>query len=166
MHFAQHLVFHDAQPAINLRVCAGVSASILSSSSADFAKNFPLAADAHPFSISRELHRQAQLYHHLARPNSAEHDPFDLITFDDDQKFLHVARRITRCGVEELNSLIDDTEAAKRARIKTGDIGGAILVADEFEQEAIDAYQQRVFQQSDGCVQETEATSNPLPTAS
>jgi hypothetical protein len=50
--------------------------------------------------------------------------------------------------VGQLNRFIDDVEAAKTARIKTGDIGGAILVADSFDEDAIQAYRKRIKEQS------------------
>lgn len=92
---------------------------------------------------------RARLYHQLERPGSSERDHFDLVTFEESDKVLHLGRRIIRCGVEELNLFIDSVETAKRARIKTGDIGGAMLVADEFDDDAVDAYFERVRQKND-----------------
>lgn len=86
----------------------------------------------------------ANLYHELERPGGEEADFFDLVTFDEAGKALHLGRRVAQGNVEQLNAFIDDVEAAKKARIKTGDIGGAILVADEFEDRMIDAYLERV----------------------
>lgn len=94
-----------------------------------------------------ELIDQARLYHQLDRPDQGEADFFDLVTFDGEDKVLHVARRMARGTVRTLNSFIDDVEAAKKARIETGDIGGAVMVADDFDEEAVEAYVERVRQE-------------------
>lgn len=90
---------------------------------------------------------EARLYHKLERPEQKESDFFDLVTVDTGGKVLHVARRLASCSVRRLNMFIDGVEAAKKARIKTGDIGGAVLIAEEFDDEAIAAYEERVRQE-------------------
>ncbi|MFW5967535.1 MAG: hypothetical protein ACOCV2_08465, partial [Persicimonas sp.] len=87
-----------------------------------------------------ELIERARLYHHLPRPGESNRDFFDLVTFDEDDKVLHLARRLASVGRTELEELIDDVTAQKKARHDTGDIGGVILMADHFEEDFHDAY--------------------------
>ncbi|MFP4600753.1 MAG: serine/threonine-protein kinase [Persicimonas sp.] len=87
---------------------------------------------------------RARLYHELERPGQKDTDAFDLVTLDADAKVLHVARRLARASVAELDALIDDVTAQKRARHKTGDIGGVFLVADHFDEEFLAAYEERL----------------------
>ncbi|HEX4951916.1 MAG TPA: protein kinase [Thermoanaerobaculia bacterium] len=83
-----------------------------------------------------------RLHHDLVRPDSGGEDSFDLVTFDPKGKVLHVCRRRARVGLPELQAFRADVVSAKEARSKTGDIGGALLVARAFEPEVLGAYRQ------------------------
>ncbi len=84
----------------------------------------------------------ARLHYALPRPDGSGADPFDLVTFDRKGKALHVARRRARVGLGELQAFRDAVVTAKELRSKTGDIGGALLVARTFEPEVLAAYRQ------------------------
>jgi len=83
---------------------------------------------------------KATMHHALPRPQSRDEDFFDLVTTDGDGKVLHVVDHYARVGPDELTAFVEKTKAAKEARIKTGDIGGAILIAREFLPETFDLY--------------------------
>jgi serine/threonine protein kinase len=87
-----------------------------------------------------------RLYRELERPDQKQTDYFDLVTFDAEDKVLHVGRRIAHATVEELDRLIADVTAQKRARHKTGDIGGVFLVAEHFDDALLQAYEERLHQ--------------------
>ena len=86
------------------------------------------------------LIRRAQLYHDLPRPKTAQTDDFDLVTYDADGKVLHLMSRYASGSAQALQSFIDRVLAAKTARIKTGDVGGACFIAPEISQEALALY--------------------------
>jgi hypothetical protein len=87
-----------------------------------------------------ELVERAKLHHDLPRPDSVETDFFDLVTFDGQEKVLHVCHRVARGDAASLEAFIERVLAAKEARVKTGDIGGACLIAPSFDEEALSAY--------------------------
>ncbi len=86
------------------------------------------------------LIRKARLHHDLPRPAARESDFFDLVTFDAEDKVLHLAHRVAKGTKEALRDFIARVVAAKTARIKTGDVGGALLVAPSFDEEAAEVY--------------------------
>lgn len=86
--------------------------------------------------------RKARLHHSLPRPDSRESDLFDLVTFDDHDKVLHLAQRVATGNPATLRAFLDRAIEAKTARIKTGDVGGAFLIAPAFEESTIDAYRE------------------------
>jgi hypothetical protein len=87
------------------------------------------------------LVRRATLHHTLPRPDQWEADFFDLVTFDSGNKVLHLAHRVPRGTPEALSEFVGRVVAAKKARIKTGDVGGAFLIAPQFDESMIEAYQ-------------------------
>ncbi|NJL27386.1 MAG: hypothetical protein HC897_05575 [Thermoanaerobaculia bacterium] len=90
------------------------------------------------------LVRRALLHHELPRPGSRESDFFDLVTFDDSGKVLHLGQRVARITPECLQAFVDRVVEAKLARKKTGDVGGAFLVAPVIEEAALAAYDKAV----------------------
>ena len=94
------------------------------------------------------LVRKAYLYHHLPHPDSREEDFFDLVTSTAEGKVLHLADRVAQSSPEVLQTFIDRVLRAKRARIKTGDVGGAILVAPEFDDETLTFYNEKIQKKS------------------
>jgi len=92
---------------------------------------------------------RARLHHELPRPGSRESDLFDLVTEDSDGKVLHLAHRSSRGTPEALKEFIDRVVAAKTARIKTGDVGGALLVAPSFDEAAADVYRAATKQEGE-----------------
>lgn len=84
--------------------------------------------------------RGASIHVGLERPASADVDPFDLVTYDDTGKVLHVATRVARATAGNLVDFRDRVMDAKTARHATGDIGGALLVAGSFDDDALEAY--------------------------
>lgn len=89
-----------------------------------------------------DLVRKAVLHHTLPRPDSWEADTFDLVTFDGADKVLHVGHRVPKGTPEALSEFVERVVQAKKARTKTGDVGGAFLIAPAFEESMIHAYQQ------------------------
>ncbi len=89
------------------------------------------------------LARRAWVYHELQRPHAAERDFFDAVTADEDGKVLHLVRRVARGTTEALDAFVEDVIAAKTARLKTGDVGAALLVAPSFTEEALATYRSR-----------------------
>lgn len=90
------------------------------------------------------LVRQIKLHHALPRPSSRESDTFDLVTFDEKGKVLHLGQHFARPTVDQFHDFLDHVLAAKTARIKTGDVGGAFLVAEAFSDEILEAYSERI----------------------
>ncbi len=87
-----------------------------------------------------ELVERAQLHTELDRPQSREFDFFDMVTSDGEEKVLHLADHYSRVDAAEISAFVEKVRVAKQARIKTGDIGGAVLIAREFTPAAMEAY--------------------------
>ena len=87
------------------------------------------------------LVRKAALHHELPRPDSRHTDFFDLATFDGAGKVLHLAHRVPRGTPEALAEFVNRVVEAKKARTKTGDVGGAFLLAPSFDESMLEAYQ-------------------------
>ncbi len=90
------------------------------------------------------LVRRATLHHALARPKGAGTDTFDLVTSDEAGKALHLAQWMPTCTSKSLRDFVTRVIEAKRARNRTGDIGGAFVVSPQFEEGAIEAYRELV----------------------
>jgi tRNA A-37 threonylcarbamoyl transferase component Bud32 len=84
--------------------------------------------------------RRAALHHDLPRTGTPATDFFDLATFDGDGRVLHLAQRVSRATPEVLAAFKEDVVRAKTARLKGGDVGGAILVARSFDDATLEAY--------------------------
>jgi tRNA A-37 threonylcarbamoyl transferase component Bud32 len=84
--------------------------------------------------------RTARLHHDLPRPGSLETDFFDLATFDSGGRVLHLGERVTRGTGAALDEARNRMIRAKTARLKTGDVGGAFLIARSFDDDALAAY--------------------------
>jgi hypothetical protein len=88
--------------------------------------------------------RRAAFHHDLPRTGAPTTDFFDLATFGEvfgeAGRVLHLARRVVRATPEVLARFRDDVVQAKTARLKTGDIGGAFLIARRFDPETIEAW--------------------------
>jgi hypothetical protein len=96
------------------------------------------------------LVRRARLYHDLRRPGSEESDRFDAVTFDERGKVLHLVERVDRADPESLRRFVERVGLAKGARIKTGDVGAAVLVAPSFGEETLAAYESTLETASSG----------------
>ncbi len=68
-------------------------------------------------------------YHKVTRPKSGRTDEFDLVTKDADGKVLHVAQWMARCTGEQVRQFVELVRGAKSARNRSGDLGGAFVVA-------------------------------------
>lgn len=90
------------------------------------------------------LIRQARAYHRLPRPGSSQEDVFDLVTFDDRDKVLHLAHRLADVTVESFHTFLDRVIEAKTARRKSGDVGGVILVSPQFSPEVLQTYAEAI----------------------
>ena len=88
------------------------------------------------------LVRQAQLHHHLERPDSRDNDVFDLVTRDEAGKVLHLADRVAKATPAAFTAFHDKVIEAKTARKKTGDVGGVFWIAPRFSDETLLAYRQ------------------------
>lgn len=86
------------------------------------------------------LVRRARLHDDLRRPGSEEHDRFDVVTFDEQGKVLHLVERTRRIDPDSLQTFVERVKAAKEARIKTGDVGAAVLVAPHFCEMTLETY--------------------------
>jgi tRNA A-37 threonylcarbamoyl transferase component Bud32 len=84
--------------------------------------------------------RRAVLHHDLPRTGTPATDFFDLATFDAGGRVLHLAQRVSHATPEVLATFKDDVVRAKTARLKAGDVGGAILVARSFDDATLEAY--------------------------
>lgn len=89
------------------------------------------------------LIRKAVLHHNLPRPDGRSTDFFDLVTYDENDKVMHIGHRVPRGTPEALAEFVDRVVEAKRARTKTGDVGGAFLLAPQFDESMIEAYQEQ-----------------------
>ncbi len=83
--------------------------------------------------------RSARLHGELPRPDGTGADFFDLATFATDGRALHLARRVARATPDALAEFRDAVIQAKSARVKTGDIGGAFLIAPEIDEATVQA---------------------------
>lgn len=83
---------------------------------------------------------RATLHSDLERPGQNVSDYFDIVTEDPQGKILHIAHRLPNPTADGLRELVDRIIAAKEARIKGGDIGGALIIAPSFPQAVVDAY--------------------------
>ena len=90
------------------------------------------------------LVREARLHHSLERPGSQQTDFFDCVTTDDSGKVLHLAHRLAHVTPERFEALLDRVLAAKKARTKTGDVGGVIFTAPHFGDDVLAAYAERI----------------------
>lgn len=90
------------------------------------------------------LVRSARIYHDLPRVGSRETDTFDLVTSDGDGKVLHLAHWVANLSAERFEAFLDRVIQAKTARIKGGDVGGALLVAPKFSDDVLEAYAERI----------------------
>jgi serine/threonine protein kinase len=96
------------------------------------------------------LVRRARLYHDLRRPGSEEHDRFDAVTFDEQGKVLHLIERADRADPDSLRRFVKRVSVVKEARIKTGDVGAAVLVAPSFDEPTLGAYESTLETASSG----------------
>lgn len=87
------------------------------------------------------LIERAILHHRVPRPGSGVTDDFDLVTLENQTRVLHLAHRVEHGSAQALQDFVDRVLATKRARIKTGDVGGACLVAPSFDGDAIALYE-------------------------
>ncbi|MCM2256366.1 MAG: serine/threonine protein kinase [Vicinamibacteria bacterium] len=94
--------------------------------------------------------RAALLHHDLEQPGGAGRDNFDLVTFDDKGKVLHLAHLETRVTRQDLTDFVAHVTAAKKARIRGGDVGAAVLVASSFDPAAITAYRRNELGEASG----------------
>ncbi|MEM9487487.1 MAG: serine/threonine-protein kinase [Myxococcota bacterium] len=88
------------------------------------------------------LIRRATLHCALPRPRAHDSDFFDLVTQEDDGRVLHVVHRVAHGTADALRSFVERARAAKKARTKTGDIGGACLIAPSFDEDTLAQYRQ------------------------
>jgi hypothetical protein len=93
--------------------------------------------------------RRATLYHDLPRPSGTGEDTFDLVTFDAEDKVLHLADRYSRVTADRLEAFTDKVTEAKEARMDRGDIGGALLLGSEFTSEAQETYRELIRREND-----------------
>ena len=84
--------------------------------------------------------RRAAFHHDLPRTGAPTTDFFDLVTFGETGRVLHLGRRVVHATPEVLERFRDDVIQAKTARLKTGDVGGAFLIARRFAPETIEAW--------------------------
>ncbi len=88
------------------------------------------------------LVRRARIHHALPRPKARETDLFDVVTFGEDDKALHLAHRVARVTPEVLQDFVDRVIVAKGARTRTGDVGAAILVSPSFDESVAGTYRE------------------------
>jgi serine/threonine protein kinase len=96
------------------------------------------------------LVRRARLHHDLRRPGSEEHDRFDVVTFDERGKVLHLVERVETIGPDSLRDFVGRVKVAKKARIGSGDVGAAILVAPSFCEKTLEVYESTLETASSG----------------
>ena len=63
---------------------------------------------------------------------------------------MHIGHRVPRGTPEALAEFVGKVVEAKRARTKTGDVGGAFLLAPTFDESMIEAYQEQTRPQGTG----------------
>jgi hypothetical protein len=88
------------------------------------------------------LVKRARIHHALPRPKSRETDLFDVVTFGEDDKVLHLAHRVARVTPEVLARFVERVTAAKEARTRTGDVGAALLVSPFFDESVAETYRE------------------------
>lgn len=91
--------------------------------------------------------RRARLHHHLPDPGRqspttpvSRRERFNLATFDEAGKVLHLALRLDQATPQSLEAAVARLTAAKRGRLESGDVGAGILVAPSFDAATIEAY--------------------------
>lgn len=96
------------------------------------------------------LIRRAVVHHDLPRPGGRDTDFFDIVTFDDDDKALHLVHRLQTATVESFEAALQRAIDAKSARTKTGDVGGVLLVAPSFPDAVLESYRTSLQTASSG----------------
>jgi hypothetical protein len=84
--------------------------------------------------------RRVRLHHDLPRTGAPTTDFFDLATFGEDGRALHLGRRVANGTPEALARFREDVIQAKTARLKTGDVGGAFLIARRFDPQTVETW--------------------------
>lgn len=92
------------------------------------------------------LIRKARFYTKVTRPGTSETDAFDLVTEDRNGKILHLGQRLGFVDTARFQQFVDRAIAAKEARTKQGDIGGAFLISPSFSAPVMDAYKTLLHQ--------------------
>ena len=90
------------------------------------------------------LVRQGRLYHRLPRPGRTAEDFFDVVTFGDGDKVLHLAHRVAELDGPTFAAQLERIVEAKTARKKTGDVGGVFLIARHVHDDALAAYREAI----------------------
>ncbi len=96
------------------------------------------------------LVRRARLHHDLPRPGSRDADLFDLVTTNGQGKVLHIGQRVAKASAASLQQFKNKVIEAKTARKKTGDVGGAFLIAPSFDEDTLKAYGESVQETKSG----------------
>lgn len=86
------------------------------------------------------LVRQARLHHHPDRHDAALQQLFDLVTFDENEKLLHLAVLRDELSADDLAGILEEATAVKKNRLERGDVGALIVVAPDFSQQVIETY--------------------------
>lgn len=86
------------------------------------------------------LVRRARLYSTIAPGSTRGVETFDVVTYDDSGKILHLMRRLPHATPDALRAAVESVIEAKSARLEGGDIGGVVFVASEFPEETIVRY--------------------------
>lgn len=96
------------------------------------------------------LVRRARLHTHLGAEDDWSHPCYNVATYDDHGKVLHLAHYFTRLTAESFRGVLARVARDKEARISSGDIGGVVLAAPEFPPEIVSLYLETIESQSKG----------------
>ncbi len=84
----------------------------------------------------------ARLHARLPLHGGGESAPFDLLTFDDTGRLLHLVRRVADGSLAALERFLEDVRVVKNDRLKSGDVGAAVLVSPRLDPGLVAAYHQ------------------------
>lgn len=96
------------------------------------------------------LVRQARIYHHPDKPEAPLGQAFDVVTFDENGKVLHLLARVPQITSSSFRALLQRALEVKQARIENGDVGALVLVSPSFPGEVVEEYLKAIESTSRG----------------
>ncbi|MGC8916773.1 MAG: serine/threonine-protein kinase [Thermoanaerobaculum sp.] len=94
--------------------------------------------------------RTATLHHHPDLPAAHLDELFDVVTYDESGKLLHLVAIREHVDAREFSTILERAVAVKEKRLERGDVGALVVVAPAFSAPAIEAYLRAIESKSRG----------------